>query len=553
MVLQAFMNPITNIQSAFDSYVLSHFPSITDLQQARLTVQTDPAKSFGDLTTTLPLVLSKQVKRAPREIAADIIAQFKHPLIEKIEVAGPGFLNISLTNQAFIELGTQIIEQGALFFKQELPLNKKINIEFVSANPTGPLHFGHGRGAIIGDVLGAVFSFLGADVTREFYINDAGLQIERLGNSFKVRCLQALGEDIAIPEDGYHGIYLADLAQNCVIIHGPSLKEKPDSFFAQYAQEHMLENIKDTLRDYKVNFDVWFSERVLHTSDAIERAISLLKSYNVLYEAENALWFKSTQFGDDKDRVIRKSDGQWTYVAADIAYMLNKVERGFKQLIMILGHDHHSYLTRLNCVHQALHITQCPLDIILYQLVTIVEDGQLVQMSKRAGTGVTLKQVIDAVGVDVARFLYLYKKADAQLEFDVQLALKTTDENPVYYVQYAYVRCSSIFNKAEQELGVLELKIKDLEYLSKAEYLLLKKIYSLRSQLSAVANLLQPHLVAYYAVELADVFHKYYSQHRVIDSKNLLQTKARLLIIQAVRDTLGFTFDLMNISRPERM
>ena len=448
------MNSIDNIQKSFTEHVKNLFLNndITN-DSCRLNINVDEAKqAFGNLSTTVPLVLAKALKRIPREVATEIATTFTHPLVEKIDIAGPGFINMHLTQDAFKLLAKELFEQKEAFFKPD-SLDKKYNfsLEFVSANPTGPLHFGHGRGGIIGDVLGNVLRFVGHNVTKEFYINDAGNQIQKLGESFKIRCLQVAGIDATIPEDGYHGEYLTLLAQDCCAQFGKELFEKPDSFFASYAKEHLLEALKNTLKDYGIDFDVWFSEKTLHESGSITTALEVLEKRGFLFEKDDALWFRTTDFGDDKDRVIRKSTGEYTYIAADIAYLKNKIERGFDNLIFILGHDHHSYVTRLNAVKNGLGYIDYPLSVILYQLVKISEDGAMVRMSKRAGAIVGLQDIIDTVGKDVARFFYLNRKADAQLEFDIGLALKRTEENPVYYVQYAYVRTGCFFDNASKD------------------------------------------------------------------------------------------------------
>ncbi|MDZ4151994.1 arginine--tRNA ligase, partial [Methylicorpusculum sp.] len=319
------------------------------------------------LIHTQPLAIEKTIN--PRHIAQEIAASFTHPHVAKIEVAGPGFLNFFLTSKTWGILAFELFTNTENFFKLPADTPKKhYSIEFVSANPTGPLHLGHGRGGIIGDVLGNVLRFLGHQVVKEFYVNDAGAQIEKLGRSLKIRCQQAAGQEIALPEEAYHGEYLLELAKQLLHEHGPAVLEKPETFFQEYGKKELLEKIKETLSLYGITFDVWFSEKTLHESGAIESALQELQKKGYLYEKEGAIWFASTQFGDDKDRVVRKASGELTYAAADIAYLKNKVDRGAQHLIMTLGHDHHSYETRLHCIRTALGIS-APLDIILYQLV----------------------------------------------------------------------------------------------------------------------------------------------------------------------------------------
>lgn len=549
------MNSFELIQHAFAQHLKTLFNEIElSDQQMRLHLNVDESKQeFGNLTTSIAMTLAKQLQRAPRAIAQDVVT-FAHPLVEKIDIAGPGFINIYLTDQAFKVLATELYEQKDLFFKPDsLPVRYNYSLEFVSANPTGPLHFGHGRGGIIGDVLGNVLRFMGHTVTKEFYINDAGNQIQKLGESFKIRCMQAAGMDISIPEDGYHGDYLTDLAQDFFAEHGQEVFDKPITFFTEYAKNKMLEQLQKTLKDYGITYDVWFSEKTLHQSGSITQALDVLKKNDLLFEKEDALWFKTTAFGDDKDRVVRKSTGEYTYIAADIAYLKNKVDRGFDNLIFVLGHDHHSYVSRLNAVKNGLGFASTPLDVILYQLVKISENGELVRMSKRAGSGITLQDIIDTVGKDVARFFYLNRKADAQLEFDLGLALKKTEENPVYYVQYAYVRTGSILQKASTDERLRDISAVDAQYIGKQEAFLLKKIIFLEQLLRDITANHQTHLLTYYVLELAQIFHRYYSHVRVLDLQDIPKSRARLLMITLVRDTLATVFGILGISNPDKM
>lgn len=548
------MNSIDYIQQAFTEHLNTLFPTHeASADQIRLHINVDEAKqAFGNLSTSIALVLAKALKRSPREVATEI-ATFSHPSVAKIEIAGPGFINIFLKQETFKLLARELFERKEAFFKPTLEKKHNVSLEFVSANPTGPLHFGHGRGGIIGDVLGNVLKFVGHDVTKEFYINDAGNQIQKLGESFKVRCFQAAGVEASLPEDGYHGEYLLELAQGCFAEYGQALFEKPDSFFANYAKNNLLEALKNTLRDYGIEYDVWFSEKTLHESDAIEKALALLQRHGLLYEQEGALWFATTRFGDDKDRVVKKSTGEYTYIAADVAYLKNKADRGFDHFIYILGHDHHSYVMRLNAVKQGLGYTDTSLSVILYQLVKILNDGALVRMSKRAGNIISLQDIINTVGKDVARFFYLNRKADAQLEFDLNLALKKTEENPVYYVQYAYVRTGSIFEKALSIAELQGITADDAQYIGPEEAFLVKKIVFLEQLLQDIATNHQTHLLAHYVIELAQLFHRYYSHVRVIDPENLQKSRGRLLMIHTLRNTIALVLDLLGVSHPNKM
>lgn len=548
------MNPFEIVQNAFLTYLQSAFSITQDTaHQCGFTINVDfQKKNFGDLNSSAPLVLAKLLGKAPQIIAQEIRNNFNHPYIEQLSSAGPGFLNATMRPAAFQEFAQLLFEKQVDFFKSPLQERKHYLIEFVSANPTGPLHLGNGRGGIIGDVLGNILHFLGHQVTKEFYINDAGVQMEKLGASLKVRCQQLAGQEQQLPEDGYQGTYLVDIAKKLTAEYEKNdLLEQPESFFAQYAKNEILVLIKKTLQQYGIHFDSWFSEKTLHGDGSIEQAIKTLDANGYLYHADGALWIKTTLFGDDKDRVIQKSNGQWTYITPDIAYLQNKIKRGATHLILIIGHDHHSFAIRLEIIRKALGIT-IPLDIILYQLVKIKSYGELVRMSKRAGSMVTLDDVIEAVGTDVARFFYLHRKADAQLEFDLDLALQKTEKNPVYYLQYAYVRINSILAKAAQQPEFHALSKQDVSGLEPNDFPLLRKIAALKVILQSIAQNHQTHLLTYYALELADLFHNYYAHERII-SENTAQTRARLLLLTSIQVALTTVFDLLGISKPERM
>ncbi len=549
------MNRLDQLKTAFFEFLHTTF-SLSPEQTARceFMLNVDPDKQqFGDINSNSALILSKQLGRNPPEIAQEIANTFTHELVERIEIAGPGFLNLFLTTDAFAQLAQELREHPHEFFKPTpSEVRENYSLEFVSANPTGPLHLGHGRGGIIGDVLGNVLKFLGHRVTREFYINNAGAQIQKLGQSFKIRCQQALGQDVELPETAYQGKYLQELAQTFVKKQGKAVLEKPDEFFADYAVQQMLENVKKTLAAYRVDFDVWFSEKSLHESGAVEKEIKKLTAAGHTYEHDGALWFKATAFGDDKDRVLRRANGVTTYAAADIAYLQDKIDRGHTKLIMILGQDHHSYKARLEGLLQAMGHDPATLDVILYQLVSIKSGGAQLRMSKRAGRMVTLTEIIELVGADVARFFYLHRKADAHLEFDLDLALKHTEENPVYYVQYAFVRINSILGRAKQHPELQEATI-DPAQLGPDERLLLKKICALKDVLGTIAGSYQTHMLAYYATELANAFHRYYAHSRVVEPSRPERSRTRLALVQVLHQTLALCLDLLKLSKPAQM
>ena len=548
------MNIIETLKVGFNNHLQKLFNLEAGPNNIEFVINADSDKSqFGDINSNAAMILAKILQKNPRVIAEEIKSSFTDESIEKIEIAGPGFLNIFLTKDSYTNLAQNIFNQKNSFFVPKLEKKHNYNIEFVSANPTGPLHIGHGRGGIIGDMLGNILKFVGHNVAKEFYINDAGSQIQKLGTSFKIRCLQQLGQSIELPEDSYKGEYLIDLAKECVSEFGKKLETENDSFFTNYAYKNLLKKAKQTLLNYGISFDVWFSEKTLHEKGEIEKAFEILENNKNTYEKDGALWFKSTNFDDDKDRALKKSNGEYTYVAADTAYIVDKVDRKFDKLIMILGQDHHSYVTRMQGLKNALGLDSCSLDIILYQLVTLKECGELLRMSKRAGTMVTLDDVIKTVGKDVARFFYLNRKADAHLDFDLDLAMKKTDENPVYYIQYAYVRTLSILEKSKEINELKNITSANIKELNDSEKNLIKKVVSLKHLLTHIAQSYQTHILAYYTLELAQEFHKYYSKNRVIDEKNIEQSQSRLAMVKIIRNTLELCLKLLGISAPEKM
>lgn len=549
------MNCIEHIHAKFFSFLITQYSiDPTILHRCSFDINSDPEKAtFGDINSNAAMILAQALKTNPRAIAQTVTEKFSDECILNIEIAGPGFLNFFLTDAGLLELAHQIFNEKEQFFKPTLP-PKKINIEFVSANPTGPLHFGHGRNGILGDTLANILSFIGHDVTREFYINDAGAQIIKLGNSLKTRYLQTIGQAIEMPEDAYHGQYLIDFAAELAHMHGATLIDKDSTYFQDIAKQKMLVQQKQTLDAYGIRFDIWFSEKALKDSTNITDFIQKLTDHGYTYTLDGALWFATTQFGDDKDRVLQKSDGTYTYLAGDLPYLVNKLERGYDKLIMILGQDHHSFVIRLHALMQALGYNPEKLSVILYQLVHITKNGQSAKMSKRAGTIVDLHDIIETVGKDVARFFYLNRKADAELEFDLELALTTTSENPVYYVQYAYVRTCSIFEKATHiNPDFINISTVDFTTLSLQEKNIIKKIVALKNLLVTINTSYQTHLLAYYTYELANLFHTYYNSTKAIIPDDIAQTKNNLCIIKIVQKTLDLCCTLMGISSPTKM
>lgn len=518
----------------------------------------------GDLATNAAMVLARHVRKAPRMVAEELCAATESkksdsssPLhaIASLEVAGPGFINITLTDAAWASLAAQLATDAQAFIQSEhvTPASSYL-LEFVSANPTGPLHLGHGRIGIIGDVLKRVLNFCGHNVHAEFYINDAGVQMGKMGTSLKIRCQQAVGQDVAIPEDGYHGTYLVDIAAHCIEKFGKDVVNNDPSFFSDYAYELILAQQRTDLADFGITFDSWFSEQSLHDSGAITAALDKLQERGFLYENDGALWFKATEFGDDKDRVIRKQDGSLTYIAADIAYHANKFDRGFATLVNVLGQDHHGYIQRLKGTMSALGYEADNIAALLCQLVSIKKGSIPVRMSKRAGTFTSLRDVIDIVGVDAARFFFLHKKMESHLELDIEVALKQSQENPVFYLQYAYVRTNSLLEKAANA-GITAPNTADFVSFSfdAAEQSVLRKALGFNQTLSSIEKTHATHLVAQYGLELAQVFHSFYTNNKIILPDDVATSQRRLGLVKVVQQTLDVVHDLLGLTKRERM
>jgi arginyl-tRNA synthetase len=547
------MNALEHIAQSFFQYLHEHLQIPQEiLHSAQFELNTDAQKQqFGDINCNIAMICAQKMKKNPRQLAQEIIQNFSHPMVQRIEIAGPGFLNFFLNPVWFASIVQDLNTQKDDFFRTTLKHHQKVNIEFVSANPTGPMHVGHGRNGILGDVLANILKFLHHDVTKEFYINDAGAQITKLGMSLQIRCMQELGHSTPLPEDAYHGEYLIELAQQCVKQFGKNLEHEPAPFFQEYGKQHLLAALQTTLENYGIIFDIWFSEKTLHEHGKIKQALARLIKTGHTYELEGALWFRSTTFGDDKDRVLQKANGELTYVAADVAYLIDKLERGFEKIVMILGHDHHSYKIRLESLMQALGYDLARLNVILYQLVHVIKDGQPVKMSKRSGNMVTLAEVIEEVGCNVARFFFLNRKADAELQFDLNLAVQQSNENPMYYIQYALVRTGSIQAKAS-ECNIAPANIPEHNF-SESEKLLIKKMCSLKPLIANIAHHHQIHLLAHYTYELAGLFHQFYNQERVLDVNAPAQSAYRLFLVESVRNSLQTALFLMGIVPMQKM
>jgi len=545
------------IEMAVDDAIASGELDLESIPEIMLEVPRE--EEHGDYATNLAMILAGQAKMAPRDIAQIIVEHLKEAeLINRVEVAGPGFINFHLNNDWLYQTIELALNEGTGYGKSDFGQSKKVQIEFVSANPTGPLHVGHSRGAIVGDVLGNIMEEVGFDITKEYYINDAGNQMDLLGESVALRYQQLTGAEVEFPENAYHGEYIREIAKDIFEEYGEDYledaKESDCDFFREHAYKELLANIKRDLAEFGIKFDNWFSERRLHEEDKIEDVVNELKANDYIYEQEGALWFKATDFGDDKDRVVIKADGTPTYLAADIAYHDNKYQRGFEEVINIWGADHHGYIARMKAVVEALGYDREMLRVIIVQMVTLLRDGKQVSMSKRAGNFVTLKDVVEEVGRDAARYFYIMRSTDSHLDFDLDLAKEESTENPVYYIQYAHARICSILDQLEtQAIDIAEVEEVNLERLdTDVELDLIQELAKYPDELEKSAESRAPHHMARYAHELAATFHSFYNKCRVlIDDQELMQ--ARVQLVLATQQVLVNLLRILSISAPENM
>ncbi len=525
----------------------------------------DPPKntSFGDFSANIAMLLAKQAGKKPFEIANILIKHMPEDrLVTEVSVAGGGFINFKLKPDWLHELVREICAAGCSYGHSQIGNGHKINIEFVSANPNGPIHMAHGRGGAIGDSLARMLKAAGYDVTCEFYVNDAlnSLQMQNFADSLLVRYKQLLGQEIAMPSDAYEGEYVIDIAREMLQQFGPDYvigaADEVSARFRTYAEAAMKAQQKQDLADFGIEFDVWFSEKELHDSGEVMRCIEQLKAANFVYENEGALWLRSTQYGDDKDRVIVRANGQPTYIAADTAYHKNKLDRGFDTLIDIWGPDHHGYVARTKAAVDMLGYGSDKLEVLIHQIVRIFKGGEMVRMSKRAGNVVTLRDVLEEAGRDATRFFLLMRSSDTGLDFDIELATKKSNENPVYYVQYAHARICSILRKAAEEgIPLPDVATQDLSGLtSEHEINLIKKIAELPEEILTAASQRAPHRMTQYCREVADTFHRFYQNCKVVHPDTPLElSKARLALVQAAQITLHNALDLLGVSAPESM
>ncbi|ASB71883.1 arginine--tRNA ligase [Bacillus subtilis] len=516
-------------------------------------------KTHGDYSTNMAMQLARVAKKAPRQIAEEIVAHFDKgkASIEKLDIAGPGFINFYMNNQYLTKLIPSVLEAGEAYGETNIGNGERVQVEFVSANPTGDLHLGHARGAAVGDSLCNVLSKAGYDVSREYYINDAGNQINNLALSVEVRYFEALGLEKPMPEDGYRGEDIIAIGKRLAEEYGDRFVNEEESerlaFFREYGLKYELEKLRKDLENFRVPFDVWYSETSLYQNGKIDKALEALRGKGHVYEEDGATWFRSTTFGDDKDRVLIKKDGTYTYLLPDIAYHKDKLDRGFDKLINVWGADHHGYIPRMKAAIEALGYEKGTLEVEIIQLVHLYKNGEKMKMSKRTGKAVTMRDLIEEVGLDAVRYFFAMRSADTHMDFDLDLAVSTSNENPVYYAQYAHARICSMLRQGEEQ-GLKPAADLDFSHIqSEKEYDLLKTIGGFPEAVAEAAEKRIPHRVTNYIYDLASALHSFYNAEKVIDPENEEKSRARLALMKATQITLNNALQLIGVSAPEKM
>lgn len=526
--------------------------SLTNLQidyEKEIEVSIPKDKNHGDYSTNIALSLAKSLKDNPINIANKIKNNIQSEIISKIEVLSPGFINIFISEQYLLKSINTIIKENTNYGKSNLGQGKKVNIEFVSANPTGILHLGHGRGATYGDNLARIMTFTGYDVTKEYYVNDAGNQMNNLGISIKVRYQNLYNIDGTLPEDGYHGQEIIDIAKKIKEEYQDTKLNEDIPFFKKYGLNILLDKIKKDLDIYRVNFDVFSSEQSLYDRGLVEKVIIKLKNDNHCYIEDGALWLKTMDYGDEKNRVLIKSDGNYTYLLPDIAYHCDKIERGFDELIDVLGADHHGYIDRLKASLEMMGKDSGILDIKILQMVRLIKDNEELKLSKRTGKTVTLSEIIEEVGVNATRYLFSSKSLDTQLDFNIDLALKQNSENPVYYIEYANARICSILKKSKNFATNID-KYQTLE--SQYIYNILNKLNEFKDIVETSASKKAPHIIANYVYDLASLFHTYYNQEKIV-TEDIQYTSERINLLKAIQIVINNSLNLIGIIPREEM
>ena len=513
-------------------------------------------EAHGDFATNLAMTMAREEKKAPKKIAAAILDHIEDPenILARSEIAGPGFINFFIRPEGWRKVLSVVHGRDSLYGSSNIGRGEKVMVEFVSANPTGPLHVGHGRGAAVGDCLASLLAFTGHDVTREYYINDSGRQIRTLGLSVWLRMQEEKGESIDFPEDAYQGPYIRDIARRISKEHGAELaalpREEAVALCARKAARIILDGIRADLKNFGVIHDNWFSEQSLYDSGFVDKTLGDMKARSLIYELDGAWWFKSSSYGDEKDRVVVRQNGLNTYFAADIAYHAEKFSRGFNRVIDVWGADHHGYVDRVTAAVEAVGKPKESFRAVLVTLVNLLRAGSPVAMSTRSGEFITLSEVVDEVGADAARFIFLTRHHESPLDFDLELAKQKSSDNPVYYVQYVHARISSIEKKAAEAGLAADPEAASL--LEPEELKLLKKLNLFPEAVGEAARLLEPHRITYYLLELASLFHPYYNRHRVISEDTGL-SQARLALVAAIRKVIRNGLGLLGVNAPETM
>ncbi len=528
---------------------------VETVPEIKIETPKDPAN--GDYSSNIAMVLTKLARKNPREIANQIVGNLdtNKANVKKVDIAGPGFINFYLDQQYLTEIIKTALTKGETFGQTEERKNESIIVEYVSANPTGDLHIGHARNAAVGDTLSNVLSAAGYDVTREYYINDAGKQIENLAHSIEARYNQALGLDAELPEDGYYGKDIIAIGKDLAEKH-PEIKDEAEEerikTFRKHGLDYEMKKLKQDLADFNIHFDNWFSETSLYETNKISAVLDKMTELGYTYEQDGATWLKTTEFGDDKDRVLIKQDGTYTYFLPDIAYHYDKVERGFDKLINLFGADHHGYINRLKASLETFGVDSKRLEIQIMQMVRLLQDGVEVKMSKRTGNAITLRDIMDEVGIDAARYFLTMRSPDTHFDFDMELAKKESQDNPVYYAQYAHARISSIIRQAEEKGITIDQNV-DLSLITHEKaFDLLKKIAEFEPTIVSAAESRSPHRITNYIQDLAAQFHKFYNAEKVL-TDDAEKTKAHLALIEAARITLRNALALVGVSAPESM
>lgn len=531
---------------------------VTEEQIPEIHLETPRDKANGDFATNIAMQLTKLAKKNPRQVAEAIIASIDMAgtMMEKIDIAGPGFMNITVRKDYLQDVVKAVLTEAENYGRTSAGTGVKIQVEFVSANPTGDLHLGHARGASVGDSLCNVLDFAGYDVAREYYINDAGSQIHNLAVSIEVRYFEALGLEKEMPENGYRGKDIIDIAADLIKEHGDKFVSMSDEDrykeFRAHGLKIELAKLQKDLADFRVGFDNWFSETSLYENGKIDIALAKLRTNGHIFEEEGATWFRSTTFGDDKDRVLIKSDGSYTYLLPDIAYHEDKLVRGFDQLINIWGADHHGYIPRMKAAIEALGYEREKLEVSVIQMVQLYKDGEKMKMSKRTGKAVTMRELVEEVGLDAVRYFFGMRSGDSHMDFDLDLAVSQSNENPVFYAQYAHARICSILRSAETQGMKASTDLLDLLQ-SEKELDLLKKVGDFPQVVADAAKLRAPHRVTTYIQELASTFHSFYNADKVLDAERVDLSQARLALVTSARQTIANALRLIGVAAPEKM